>query len=51
VYSYEVFLPLYYERVLEIGDTLELTINGTHTVALPIVGIDVTDRHALVVWL
>ena len=51
VYTYEVFLPRNYGEVLAIGDTLELTIDNTHTVELPIVGIDVTDRKTLVVWL
>lgn len=51
VYSYEVFLPREYGEVLAIGDTMELTIDKTHIVELPIVGIDVTDRKTLVVWL
>lgn len=51
VYSYEVFLPREYGEVLAIGDTMELTIDKTHIVELPIVGIDVTDRKTLVIWL
>jgi hypothetical protein len=51
VYTYEVFLPRNYGGVLAIGDTMELTIDNTHVVELPIVGIDVTDRKTLVVWL
>lgn len=51
VYSYEVFLPREYGEVLAIGDTMELTIDNTHVVEMPIVGIDVTDRKTLVVWL
>ena len=51
VYTYEVFLPRNYGEVLAIGDTMELTIDETHVVELPIVGIDITDRKTLVVWL
>ncbi|MBQ6070013.1 MAG: hypothetical protein IJK84_10970 [Bacteroidales bacterium] len=50
-YSYEVFMPRNYSSVLEIGDTLELTFDTGHTATAPIVGIDITNKKTLVVWL
>lgn len=51
VYSYEVFMPRSYSGTLEIGDMIELTFDTGHVVTSPIVGIDITDKKTLVVWL
>lgn len=50
-YSYEVFMPRNYSSVLEIGDTLELAFDTGHTATAPIVGLDITNKKTLVVWL
>lgn len=51
VYDYELFTIPKYGNVLEIGDTMEVRFNDGTTFTKKILGIDITDKKVLAVWL
>jgi len=51
VYDYTLYTIPKYGSVLAIGDNIEVRFNDGNTFAKTILGIDITDKKVLAVWL